>query len=426
MRSLASNARLKSRLAWCALVALLASCSVEIPEDGKDLVSGIVTEPGVPYSVEYKIYQLPAGLRQFNHLTYGLQFGKDGYLYLGAGDNHEDMRLLRFDTRSAEMEDLGGVLAALPAEVRQQGNFGKFHVGPYQANDGSIYFISYTRERWEGEPAGRLFRYEPGRGIVDLGPTPGNRGAYFMHGDDRFNRLYAALSNSHFVIYDLATGTWQDKGRFSSRPPFIGLTDPEGRLYMYSYDGKGENVPGPSTITRYDPRTDVLETSWDAPPTLWVGAVTPDHDLVYTTGYERGEVYRWRLSDWPDYTTEKLGRIDPGDRAVDSNDLSLKPGTGELVLAGTVVRGAIGFRESIHGVWIYRPGNGRKYFAARLNEALTESYGVDTGKLNLYWTNANTVDEDGWIYIGIHTLPSDQHARARLLALKIHDTPGSP
>lgn len=405
---------------------LLAAYSVKIPGDGKDGVSGVLAEPGVPYTVEFKIFQLPAGLRHYSLITYGVQMGKDGYLYLGAGDNHEDLRLLRFDTRSNEMEDLGGVLESLAPGVRLQGAMGKFHVGPYQANDGSIYFASYAREYWEGDPAGRLFRYEPGRGIVDLGPTPGNQGAYFMHGDDRLNRLYLALYNSHFVIYDLASGTWRDKGRFSSKPPFTSLTDPEGRLYLYSYGGTGDNVPGPPTITRYDPRSDTLETSRNAPPTLWVGAVTPDHDLAYTTGYKRGEIYRWKLSDWPDYAVEELGRIDPEGRAVSSNDLSLRPGKEELVVAGTIVSPQFGFLGCTHGVWIYDAAAGKKYFAGRLDEAMSESFGVDTRRLELYWTNANTVDDEGWMYVGIHTLPSDDRTRARLLALKIHDVPESP
>jgi hypothetical protein len=318
------------------------------------------------------------------------------------------------------MKDLGSMVEALPEGIRDQGNYGKFHVGPHQFNDGSIYFASYPREHWSGPPTGRLFRYDSSRGIVDLGPAPGNQGIYFMYGDDIFNRLYFVGYDSHFHTYDVDTGTWKDKGKFSSKPPFIALTDQQGRVYVYSYDGKGEHVPGPATITRYDPRTDQLETSANAPPTLWVGAVTPDHDVAYTTGYKRAEIYRWRLSDWPDYRTEHLGRIDPKGRAIFSNDLSLTPDLEKLVLAGTIVSRNNWFLGSIHGVWVYDIHSGEKIFAARLNDALTKSFGIKASTFDIYWTNANTVDDEGWIYVGIHLLPSDASSAARLLAIRIH------
>ncbi len=419
MRIIRTSALQKLLTSWSLPVLLLMACSVDIPENGADLVSRTVSTPGSPYQVEIKIFQLPIGLRHFNHITYGLQMGKDGFLYLGVGDNVQDAHLLRFDTGTVQLKDLGGVLQAIPEEDRQRGNYGKFHVGPYQSSEGFIYFASHPREHWDGEPSGRLFRYDSAQGIVDLGPTPGNQGIYYMHGDDQFRRLYLANRQSHFLIYDIATGNWQDKGRFSSRPPFIGLTDQQGRHYMYSHGGEDDSQLGPSTITRYDPLTNQLETSAHAPPSLWVGAVTADHDVVYTTTYKRGELYRWRLSDWPDYETESLGRIDPGNRAVFSNDMSFAPDNKKLVVAGSIASRDNWFQGSLHGVWIYEIETGRKILAANLNDVLSESFGVNANKLDLYWTNADTVDGNGWIYLGIHILPSDRNSRARLLAMRI-------
>jgi len=39
--------------------------------------------------------------------------------------------------------------------------------------------------------------------------------------------------------------------------------------------------------------------------------------------------------------------------------------------------------------------------------------------LRIYWTNADTRDKDGWIYVGIHIV-SAENSQARLLALRIH------
>jgi hypothetical protein len=400
------------------VLIVLPSCSNELG-GGRDRVAVTTSRESSPHEVEVKLLRLPEGSRHLNHFTYSLKMGKDGFLYLGVGDNSDNGHLLRFDPSTERIIDLGDFRSALPVKIRHEGNYGKFHVGPHQTNDGSVYFASYTRKDWKGGQVGRLFRYRESEGIVDLGPTPNNQGVYFMHGDDVHNKLYLANHDSHFAIYDIASGSWQDKGRFSSKPPFIGLTDRIGRLYVYGYDGKGHFVPGPSTITRFDPRSNTLETSKNAPPTLWVGASTPDHVTAYTTSYLEADVYSWRFADWANFQAVSHGRIDPQGRPVASNNLSVTPDKTRLVLAGTIESKDNGHRGNIHGVWIYEIGSGRKYFAAQLNDALTDSFGVDTSKLNMYWTNADTRDGNGWIYVGVH-IDSDANSQARLLALKVH------
>jgi hypothetical protein len=400
------------------LLTVLPSCSTDFG-DGQDRVAVTTSLEDSPYEIEIRLFRLPEGLRHLNHFTYSLKMGKDGFLYLGVGDNADNGNLLRFDPATERITDLGDFRSALPAKIRDEGNYGKVHVGPHQTNDGSVYLASYTREYWKGKQVGRLFRYRESEGIVDLGPTPNNQGVYFMHGDDVHNRLYLANHDSHFAIYDITSGSWEDKGRFSSKPPFIGLTDQIGRLYMYGYDGKGHFVPGPSTITRFDPRSDTLETSKNAPPTLWVGASTPDHVTAYTTSYLNADVFSWQFADWPNFEATNHGRIDPRGRAINSNNLSVTPDKTRLVLAGTIESKDNWYLGNIHGVWIYEIESGRRYFAAKLNDALTDSFGMYARKLRIYWTNADTRDRDGWIYVGIHIV-SDANSQARLLALRIH------
>jgi hypothetical protein len=399
------------------VLAVLPACSNRVG-GGQDRVAVTINREDSPYEVEVKLFQLPEGSRQLNHFTYGLKMGKDGFLYFGVGDNVENANLLRFDPATERITDLGDFKSALPPNIRDQGNYGKFHVGPHQTNDGSVYFASYTRETWTGEQAGRLFRYRKSDGIVDLGPTPNNQGVYFMYGDDVHNRLYFANHDSHFAVYDIASGKWEDKGRFTSKPPFIGLTDQLGRLYMYGYDGKGDFVPGPSTITRYDPRSNTLETSKSAPPTLWVGAATPDHVTAWTTSYLDADLFSWHFADWPNFHATNHGRIDPQGRAVYSNNLSVTPDNKRLVIAGTVET-KDNLQGQVHGVWIYEIDSGQRYFAAKLNDVLTDSFGRNARKFKIYWTNADTRDKDGWIYIGIH-IDSHENSQARLLALRIH------
>jgi hypothetical protein len=399
-------------------VSVFPACSDDVG-GGRDRVAVTLSEKEAPYELEAALLRLPEGSRHLNHFGYSLQIGKDGFLYFGVGDNADNGTLFRYDPVTERITDLGDLRSALPPSIRGEGNYGKVHVGPYQTNDGSVYFASYPREYWEGQQVGRLFRYREGEGIVDLGPTPNSQGVYFMHGDDAWNRLYLANHDSHFAIYDIASGRWEDKGRFSSKPPFIGLTDQMGRLYMYGYDGKGDFVPGPPTITRYDPRTGTLETSKDAPPTLWVGAATPDHVTAYTTSYRNGDLFSWRFADWPRFKTRNHGRIDPKGRAVDSNNLTVMPDKAHLVLAGTIASKENWYLGNVHGVWIYEIQSGRRWLAANLTDALTDSFGTNAGRLRIYWTNADTRGRDGRIYMGIH-IDSAERSEARLLTLKIH------
>lgn len=390
--------------------------------------------PGTHYRVEFRAFAFPDTGDGMNHLTYGLNIGRDGHLYVGIGNNHDNSRLYRFDTHSERFTHLGSFRDVLSASLFSEGNYGKLHGGPYQDANGAIWVASYPREQWKGAQSGRLFRIDNERGMQDYGPTPGNQGVYFMVGDDRHQKLYLATHDSHFSIYDLATGEWRDKGKFSSKAPFIGMFDTSGRLYMYGYDGKGEWSVGPAMITRYDPHNDTLETSRQAPPTLWVGAVTPDREIAYTTTYKRADIYRWRFDEWPDYHAEHLGRIDPDGRAIFSNNLSQSLGGELLVVAGTVQSPSWLPRDNDphaspswlprdhdHGVWVFELETGRRRQVARLNDPISRSLGINSEKSLIYWTNANTVDSDGWIWIGINTMPSGEQSVARLIGIRVSE-----
>ena len=289
---------------------LLAGCT-EQPPPAEDAVSLDVSMPGSPYRVEFKAFAFPETGEGMNHITYGLRLGRDGHLYVGIGNNRDNSYLYRFNRQTAHFTELGNLRNAVPADAFANGNFGKLHAGPYQDIEGTIWLASLPAESFAGWRSGRLFSVAPATGLVDRGPTPGNQGIYFMTGDDRHRQLYVATTNSHFLVFDLKTLQWRDKGKFTSKPPLSGLFDGSGRLFMYGYDGKGDWEAGPATITRYDPLTDTLETSHNAPPTLWVGAVTPDGKTAYTSTYLKAELYHWRFDQWPDYVAEPFRPIDP-------------------------------------------------------------------------------------------------------------------
>jgi len=385
----------------------------------EDPLEATLAEPEGRFRLEIRIHAFPDTGEGMNHMSYGLSVGRDGTLYVGLGNNRDNAYAYRFDQETGGFTDLGNFRDALPDEVFGAGNFGKFHTEPYQAADGTLWAASHPREHADANQSGRLFQIDTDGVMHDRGSTPDDTGVYFMKGDPRHDQLYLVTHKSHFYVYRLADGTWRDKGAFSSRAPVTGLFDSTGRLYVHGYDGKAEWAVGPPTISRYDPASDVLETSKQAPPTLWVGAVTPDHEVAYTSTYRRADLYRWRFDEWPEFRAEHLGRLDPDGRAVDSNNLSLSQDGRLLVMAGTVEPGRWWFGKHEHGVWVYELATGRREQVARINDLLSRSLGVDSGRKLIYWTNANTVDRAGWIWVGIHTMPSDEGSVARLVGIRV-------
>lgn len=413
----------------CAAIALLASVGVAAcaPEDpmAENPLHAAWVDPTGEFRVEVQAHAFPDTGEGMNHMSYGLAVGRDGFVYVGIGNNRDNAYLYRFDPQSGQFTELADFRSALPEAIYRRGNFGKFHTEPFQAADGSVWFASHPAEYKEAPRSGRLFEVDPDGVVHDRGPTPGDRGVYLMIGDTAREQLYVVTRPSHFCIYDLASGTWKDKGRFSSWAPLTGLFDSSGRLHVYGYDGEGEWTLGPPTITRYDPASDRLETSKNAPPHLWVGAVTPDGEVAYTVRYRTGDLYRWRFDEWPDFTAEELGRIDPDGREVYSNNLSETPDGRYLVVAGSVAPGRWLPGRHEHGIWIFEPKTGARRQVAELNAVLSRSLGLDSDRKLIYWTNVNTVDNDGWIWIGIHTQPSDENSIARLIGIRLSEpSPG--
>ena len=406
------------QLRWLLVLVgvLLAGCPGQ-PPPAEDAVSLDVSMPGSPYKVEFKAFAFPKTGAGINHITYGLRLGRDGHLYVGIGNNRDNSYLYRFDRQTERFTELGNLRNAVPADAFENGNFGKVHAGPYQDMEGTIWVGSLPAEAdfLAGRRSGRLFSAASATGLVDRGPTPGNQGVYFMTGDDRRRQLYLATTNSHFLVFDLKTLQWRDKGKFTSKPPLSGLFDRSGRLYMYGYDGKRDWEAGPATINRYDPLTDTLETSHKAPPALWVGAVTPDGEIAYTSTYLDAELYRWQFDQWPDYVAERLGPIDPRRQSIFSNNMSLTSDNSLLVVAGTVEER----RGNEHGIWLRELASGNTMKVAELNEAVSRSMGIRSQQHLLYWSNANTVDADDWIWIGVHTMPPDATSVARLVGVRI-------
>ena len=106
------------------VLSVLSSCSKGIG-GGQDRVAVTISREDSPHEIEVTLFRLPEGSRHLNHFTYSLKMGKDGFLYLGVGDNRDNGNLLRFDPATERISDLGDFKSTLPAELRDEGNYGK-------------------------------------------------------------------------------------------------------------------------------------------------------------------------------------------------------------------------------------------------------------------------------------------------------------
>ena len=77
----------------CLCVAVFVSCSPDPGTEGKNKVALVTSLEESPYHVEVKIFRLPESARDMSYMSYSLNMGKDGFLYFGIGNNHQNGHL---------------------------------------------------------------------------------------------------------------------------------------------------------------------------------------------------------------------------------------------------------------------------------------------------------------------------------------------
>ena len=97
--------------------------------------------------------------------------------------------------------------------------------------------------------------------------------------------------------------------------------------------------------------------------------------------------------------------------------MRIHPDAARLIVAGTV-EAKSGFRCSQeHGTWSRELESGNTSQIAQLNDDLSRSMGDEPSSCLLCWCRSITVDGDGWIRIGAHSMLPDETSIARLLGV---------
>ncbi|WP_454065004.1 hypothetical protein [Candidatus Nitrospira salsa] len=387
--------------------------------DTKKVVRGTLSAEGVPYDVEIKLFEYPPGFGKMHSHWNSLGMGQDGNLYVGVGDHRLDSHLYRYDPRTEVITDLGSVKEALKGKPHSQDQ-GKIHVPPYQAKDGAVFFATHFGYTYDS--TGHMFKYTEEKGIEDLGAMIEQETYYMMIGDDKREKLYlTTVDKSHFVIRDLKTGKWEDKGVFTHKPPFRGVLDEAGNVYMYSYNGKKIGFKNRMSITRYDVEKGTLDTIGVEKNSLWAGVVTLDKKVAYVQSYMTGHMYSFKFANWPNLKPVDLGLIDPEGRWVYAHNFTATLDNKLLVLAGK--QGSHKKKAgAMHGIWGYEPETRKKYMIADITEILSNSMEKDMSRHEVYWSNNDTKDKDGWIYIGVHSggdVDQNPKTEIRLMAIRV-------
>jgi len=350
--------------------------------------TGTFSAEGSPYQVEIRTFDYPPGFETMHSHWRGLNMGVDGNCYIGVGDHKKDAHLYKFDPRTQILSDVGNVQAAIPSDRRNREDHGKIHVKPFQTSDGNVYFGTHFGKS-SPEFGGRIFRYVQEKGIEHLGHILPRQTVMYMFGNEEKKKLYIVTHPSaHFLVWDIEKNTFEDKGTIAGKPGRCGAFDSAGNHYLDC----GEQ------IKRYNPKTDKIEIA-SGNPCHWVGIVMIN-DVAYVAAYKTAALYSFSIEDWPTLKIKKLGNIDPQNRALYSANLSVTPDNKLLTVIGNwgEKNGPKG-----QGVFVYEIETGKKILVAEITDYLTQAMGTDMTQQKAYITNANTVDKDGWIYLGIHT-----------------------
>jgi hypothetical protein len=168
----------------------------------------------------------------------------DGYIYCGITAFKGDI-FWRFDPKTGEFTDLGYKAVGEQYEV-------KIHRSLELASDGTIYGATatlYTLDQRLNTVGGRIFKYHPSVGKIEMLATPCKRDyIQTITLDEKRQLIYGMVCPVYkFFVYNLATDTVQDNDYMGSIT-HIGAIDDDG-FYWGTWDAVYHY------LFKYDPST---------------------------------------------------------------------------------------------------------------------------------------------------------------------------
>ncbi|HZP81061.1 MAG TPA: hypothetical protein VFB21_05460, partial [Chthonomonadaceae bacterium] len=258
-------------------------------------------------------YAIPKETTSEESGYFSIVAGKNGRLYIGTAKYRQNAYLVEFDPKSKRMRvvvdaqrEIGTTATGFAAQA-------KIHTRNNVGASGKIYFgtkqgYPQAEEKRTDYPGGYPMVYDPATGRTRVYPIPiPHQGIISILPDESRGIAYLStcsderpIESSHFMILDLARGTYRDLLDCRHMFAFLVL-DHLGRAYHPILGGE---------IARYDPRTDRLErlkqTIDGKPPTAasllalpeshpinW--EVSPDHKTLYAVAMSGNQLYAYDL-----------------------------------------------------------------------------------------------------------------------------------
>jgi len=317
-------------------------------------------------------YAIPKETTSEESGYFSIVAGKNGRLYIGTAKYRQNAYLVEFDPKSKRMRvvvdaqrEIGTTATGFAAQA-------KIHTRNNVGASGKIYFgtkqgYPQAEEKRTDYPGGYPMVYDPATGRTRVYPIPiPHQGIISILPDESRGIAYLStcsderpIESSHFMILDLARGTYRDLLDCRHMFAFLVL-DHLGRAYHPILGGE---------IARYDPRTDRLErlkqTIDGKPPTAasllalpeshpinW--EVSPDHKTLYAVAMSGNQLYAYDLTAAGDTLPGRsLGKLLADAETTDCRALCVGPdGTVWAGVAATYK----GRDPSLHLV-SYRPGD---------------------------------------------------------------------
>jgi outer membrane protein assembly factor BamB len=317
-------------------------------------------------------YAIPKETTSEESGYFSIVAGKNGRLYIGTAKYRQNAYLVEFDPKSKRMRvvvdaqhEIGTTATGFAAQA-------KIHTRNNVGASGKIYFgtkqgYPQAEEKRTDYPGGYPMVYDPATGRTRVYPIPiPHQGIISILPDESRGIAYLStcsderpIESSHFMILDLARGTYRDLLDCRHMFAFLVL-DHLGRAYHPILGGE---------IARYDPRTDRLErlkqTIDGKPPTAasllalpeshpinW--EVSPDHKTLYAVAMSGNQLYAYDLTAAGDTLPGRsLGKLLADAETTDCRAFCVGPdGTVWAGVAATYK----GRDPSLHLV-SYRPGD---------------------------------------------------------------------
>lgn len=333
-----------------------------------------IAQPAAARWLPATAYAIPKETATEGEGYFSIIEGHDRRLYIGTHANGVNSWLVSFDPSDKAMRIAVDAHRAIGIDRKGFGSQAKIHTRNNVGKSGSIYFGTKQGYPAEGEkredyPGGYPMVFDPATGQTKVYPIPvPHEGISSITPDEERGVAYISTcsdhrpgpqENAHFVVLDLAKGTYKDLIDTHHVYAFI-VVDHLHRAYHPMLGGD---------ILRYEPTSGKLErlkqTIDGRPPTAgshlsdpeghpinW--DISPDGKTLYSLPMSTNALYAYDLTETGDTLHGRnVGTLIPGAKETDCRAMCVGP-TGVVWAAITEADPQVG--QKLHLV-SYRPGD---------------------------------------------------------------------